>query len=129
MSTDTVGAAQQAAAFDRFVDYSSCLRRQRGRILERNSCREPWSHATIVSVRQAIPAPHGTLEAELDVFNVLHLNGAWGQHVRGCSRTSRTRRPAGDIAAEVSVRLHTPNVADTPHRIAFQLELTLSCRF
>jgi hypothetical protein len=40
-----------------------------------------------VSLRQAIPAPHGSVEAELDVFNLLNLlNGAWGR-----SRTARPR--------------------------------------
>lgn len=53
---------EQRAAFERFIDRTGCLRRWRGRILERNGCREPWSHTTILSVRQAIPIGGHALE-------------------------------------------------------------------
>jgi hypothetical protein len=76
---ETVTAAQQSDAFERFIEHTSCLRRQRGYILERNSCREPWTHTTIVSVRQGIPVAGRVFEVELDVFNVVNLlNGGWG---------------------------------------------------
>lgn len=39
----------QQAAFERLIDRTPCLRQQRGRILEHNGCREPWSHTTIAS--------------------------------------------------------------------------------
>jgi hypothetical protein len=72
---------RQQAAFDRFIEDTPCLRRQRGRILERNSCREPWSHTTILSMRQAIPVGGHAFEAQLDVFNVLNLlNSEWGEY-------------------------------------------------
>ena len=133
-SIDTIGTAQQAAEFDRFVDRSPCLRRQRGRILERNSCREPWSHTTMMSVRQAIPAPRGTLEAELDVFNVLNLlNGAWGQyrtavpglleHVAHIPGPPETAQP---IFRFDSAR---PTWQTLPTESAFQLQLALRYRF
>ena len=71
----------QQNAFERFIERTPCLRRQRGRILERNSCREPWSHTTIASVRQGVPIGGRRLQAELDVFNVLNLlNRAWGRY-------------------------------------------------
>lgn len=73
--------AAQQAAFERFIEETPCLRRQRGRILERNSCREPWSHTTILSVRQTIPFVGRSLEVELDVFNILNLlNRDWGEY-------------------------------------------------
>jgi len=72
---------RQQAAFERFIEGTPCLRGQRGRILERNSCREPWSHNTILSVRQAMPLGKHTFEAQLDVFNVLNLlNKEWGAY-------------------------------------------------
>jgi hypothetical protein len=78
---ETVTAAVQAEAFERFVERTPCLRRQRGRIVERNSCREPWTHATIASVRQGVPLGSRELEVELDFFNVLSLlDGAWGRY-------------------------------------------------
>jgi len=49
-------------------------------VLERNSCREPWSNTTIASLRQAVPVAGRSAEIQLDVFNVLNLlNGAWGR--------------------------------------------------
>jgi hypothetical protein len=78
---DTVTVAQQAAAFQRFVDETPCLRRQGGRIVARNSCREPWTHTTIASVRQAIPIGRQALELELDAFNLLNLlSDGWGRY-------------------------------------------------
>lgn len=132
--TDTISAVQQAGGFERYIARSPCLRRQRGRILERNSCREPASHTTVMSLRQAIPAPRGTVEAALDVFNVLNLlNGDWGRY--------RTARPR--LLEHVA---HTAGSQDTAQPIfrfdparpmwdaiatesAFQLQLGLRYRF
>ena len=70
----------QRVGFDRFIQGFACLRRRRGRILERNSCREPWAHSTAASLRQMIPIGNRTLEAQLDVFNLLNLlDGDWGR--------------------------------------------------
>ena len=83
----TVSAAQQAAAFENFVEDTPCLRRQRGLIAGRNSCREPWTHATIASVRQGIPVGRRMLELELDAFNLLNLlSDGWGRRRLARSR-------------------------------------------
>jgi hypothetical protein len=70
----------QQAAFQHLIDQTPCLRVQRGEILSRNSCREPWSNTTVLSLRQRIPTGGDrALTAEVDVFNVLNLlNAAWG---------------------------------------------------
>jgi hypothetical protein len=66
-------------ALNRFIERSKCLRRQRGRIVERNSCREPMSHTTIAGVRHTFRVAGRELEAGLDLFNVLNLiNSRWG---------------------------------------------------
>lgn len=72
--------AQEQAAFEQFIRESRCLRRQRGRIVERNSCVAPWVHSANLSVRQALPPVSGhRLTLQLDVFNVLNLlNPRWG---------------------------------------------------
>jgi len=70
----------QRAALERFLDGARCLRRQRGHIMERNSCRTPWVNTLNLSVRQSFPGvgTH-TVSAELQVFNLLNLlNGRWG---------------------------------------------------
>ena len=77
----------QRSAVEAFVARTGCLRRQRGRILERNSCREPWSNTTNASLRQAIPVGGRSVEIQLDVFNVLNLvNADWGRR-RGAVTT------------------------------------------
>ncbi|HTI04124.1 MAG TPA: carboxypeptidase regulatory-like domain-containing protein [Gemmatimonadales bacterium] len=70
-----------AQAFENFISSQPCLDRQRGRIMERNSCRSPWQNRLDVSVRQAIPAIRGQqLSLQLDIFNFLNLiNHDWGQ--------------------------------------------------
>ena len=76
-----VGFAQpgQSEIFERFISARPCLNRQRGRIMDRNSCYEPWSNTTIASVRQTIPMGKRAFEAQLDAFNVLNLvNQGWG---------------------------------------------------
>ncbi len=76
-----VRVSRQQVAFERFIERTPCLRRQRGHILARNSCREPFSHTTTASLRQAIPVGGNALEVELDVFNVLNLlKSDWGQY-------------------------------------------------
>ena len=74
-------SAQQAALED-FIERSDCLRRQRGRIMERNSCRGPWIHTTSLALRQSVPAWRSqALTLELQVFNFLNLlNEDWGHH-------------------------------------------------
>lgn len=81
-----VGAAFEqdlaaARAFDRFIGAQECLDEQRGRIMERNSCRSPFQHRFDLSIRQAIPQVRGQqLALQLDIFNFPNLlNRDWGQ--------------------------------------------------
>ena len=77
----TAEVAAQQVAFEHFLDGASCLRRQRGRIMSRNSCRSPWMSRTNLALRQALPAA-GThwFFIELQVFNLLNLvNPRWGR--------------------------------------------------
>jgi len=73
--------AAQQAAFDRFVAGATCLDKQRGRIMSRNSCRSPSMNLTNLALRQALPAARGqSLAVELQVFNLLNLlNARWGR--------------------------------------------------
>lgn len=66
-------------AFEELIQRTPCLRRQRGRVMERNSCREPWSSTTIASIRQELPFSGKAVDLQLDVFNVLNLlRRDWG---------------------------------------------------
>jgi len=70
-----------ARAFENFIKSQPCLDRQRGRIMERNSCRSPFQNRLDLSIRQAIPSIRGqALSLQLDVFNFLNLlDPHWGQ--------------------------------------------------
>ena len=72
--------AEAAQRFERFISGLDCLNEQRGRIAERNTCRNPWQNLLNVSVRQTLPEVRGNrLSAQLDVFNFGNLlNSDWG---------------------------------------------------
>jgi hypothetical protein len=80
-TTTVVTAAQQAVAFDKFIDGAECLRSQRGQIMERNSCFNPWTNTVNLSLRQSLKTLGvGRLSLQLDVFNFLNLlNKEWGE--------------------------------------------------
>ncbi|MGE5749960.1 MAG: TonB-dependent receptor [Gemmatimonas sp.] len=124
----------QRTAFESFIERTSCLRRQRGKILERNSCREPWSNTTIASARQAIPVGGNAFEVQLDVFNVLNvLNAGWGlrreaapallEHFRQSSGSVQASRPVFRFDA-TSTGLTTSSTES-----AFQMQLAMRYRF
>jgi hypothetical protein len=124
----------QRNAFEKFITKSSCLRGQRGRILGRNTCREPWSNTTIASLRQSIPAGARSAEIQLDVFNVLNLiKGSWGlrreaapgllEHVGQTAGSAATSRPIFRFQEEN--RSWTTIQGES----AFQLQLALRYRF
>jgi hypothetical protein len=68
------------SALDAFIRQVPCLHEQRGRILERNSCRNPWFGTLSARVTKAFPAMRGqSLELSADVYNLLNLiNPEWG---------------------------------------------------
>jgi len=132
-TSDNAVAVQQAA-FEALIERTACLRRQRGRILERNSCREPWSNTTIAALRQSIPIGRRTLEAQLDAFNVLNLlYSRWGlrreaatsllEHVGQTPESVQTSVPVFRFDA------NTPRWTTLPAESAFQLQLALRYRF
>ncbi len=72
--------AAAAADFERFIAGQDCLDSQRGRIMDRNSCRSPWQNRMDVSIRQSLPAVRGqAATVQLDIFNVANfVNRDWG---------------------------------------------------
>jgi hypothetical protein len=124
----------QQSAFEALIERTSCLRRQRGRILERNSCREPWSNTTIASLRQAMPLGQRGVEAQLDVFNLLNLLSsdmglrreavpALLQHVR------EAPGPGGTSTSIFFYNTTSSRWTIVPAESAFQLQLALRYRF
>jgi hypothetical protein len=72
--------ATQQQAFERFIERTVCLRRQRGSVAAPNSCRAPWVHSSSLSIRQSLPVVRGRdLSLQVELFNVLNLlNADWG---------------------------------------------------
>jgi outer membrane receptor protein involved in Fe transport len=72
--------AEAAQQFENFISSNECLNAQRGRIMERNTCRNPWQNLLNVSLRQTLPEVRGNrVSAQLDIFNFLNfLNNDWG---------------------------------------------------
>lgn len=68
-------------SLDAYIEAERCLREQRGRILKRNSCRNPWFGALNARLTKAMPTVKGqSLEVSVDVYNVLNLlQRRWGQ--------------------------------------------------
>jgi outer membrane receptor for ferrienterochelin and colicin len=73
--------AVQAQDFEDFIKQSKCLNSQRGKIMERNSCRLPFSNTVDVAFRQRLPVIRGQeLALTLDIFNFGNLlNKDWGK--------------------------------------------------
>lgn len=95
-SGDPEQVSAQQAAFERFIEGAPCLDAQRGSIMARNSCRSPWTHTSIASVRQFIPLGARRLEAQIDLFNVLNLlDSDWGLVRVPATATSRWDRWTG----------------------------------
>jgi hypothetical protein len=127
-------ASAQRAAFDAFVGRTDCLRRQRGQILARNSCREPWSSTTITSLRQVMPVAQRAVEVQIDAFNVLNLlNARWGlrreavpallEHVGQVVESADRSRPVFHFD-ETNTGWTT-----VPGESSFQLQLSMRYRF
>ena len=132
--TDTVTAGQQGQALERFIEGSSCLRRQRGRIVTRNSCREPWSNTLVASLRQGIPLGSRSAEMQFDVYNLLNLlDRAWGQYrVANPSLLQQVNETAGPPTTSHPIFNFSTTRTQwntLPAQSAFQLQLALRYRF
>ncbi len=67
------------AAFQEYISGESCLSSQRGQIMERNSCRNPWQNQLDVALRQRLPVLSGFAALEVQIFNFLRLlDRDWG---------------------------------------------------
>jgi hypothetical protein len=67
---------------DAFIRAEPCLNEQRGRILERNSCRNPWFGTLSARLTKTFPTVGAqSLEVTADVYNLLNLlSRRWGQY-------------------------------------------------
>jgi outer membrane receptor for ferrienterochelin and colicin len=74
-------SSADAAEMDALIAANSCLNDQRGTIMERNSCRNPWQNFMDLAVTQGFPAFAGNnrFSIQLGIYNFLNmLNSDWG---------------------------------------------------
>jgi len=82
---------------DSLIQAQPCLERRRGHLMERNSCRQPWSSELDARLTKVLPTARGqSLELSADCFNLLNLlNRGWGL----------TRFTSGDSGGFAQTRL------------------------
>jgi outer membrane receptor protein involved in Fe transport len=80
-ATQPVTPEQSWTNFNNFIERVECLREARGKIVERNACREPWLSRVDVRFAQTLPSVRGHgVEITLDIFNFANLlNRDWGR--------------------------------------------------
>ena len=114
-------APANEAAFDQYIAGESCLAAQRGRIMERNSCRNPWQNQLDVALRQRLPVFRGDAAFEVQIFNFLRmLDRDWGQ--------AKTVGGVEFFDQEVLTAVSSTGGADPKHVVTFN-ELQLRDRF
>lgn len=79
----TMYGTTPAASYDSlasFISGQDCLNTQRGQIMERNSCRNPWINRLDARLQKVVPTFNGqTMILSLDVFNFLNMiDSDWG---------------------------------------------------
>jgi hypothetical protein len=69
------------ARLDQYIQKEGCLQAQRGRLLQRNSCRNPWINRLDARLSKLLPTGRGqAVEFTADLFNLLNfIDHDWGQ--------------------------------------------------
>jgi len=112
-ATLKAAADAQAVAFEKFIADNECVNSQRGTIMTRNSCRNPWSNRLDISVFQSLGKLGGrafkNVQLRLDVINFTNLlNKEWGEQP-----FSDQNSTCGQICSATVALLHTGNQLPT----------------
>jgi len=124
-------SAAQAAAFEKFIRDTPCLRRQRGTIVARNSCRGPWANTSNLSLRQSLQAlgVHD-LSLQFEVFNVLNLlNPSWGLFRTPNKSILQHMRQTAGAAPQPVFQFNAANVGTSTQNLESGYQLQLSLRY
>lgn len=125
--------AQQQDQMENFIKATPCLNSQRGKIMDRNTCRTPWSKRLDMNVRQSLPTLNGqNFILQLDIFNALNLlNKSWGAQDIGSSnspqllsrRTFNGKEGVFNFNNAVNTQFNTLNVGSN-YTLQLQLKYT-----
>jgi hypothetical protein len=77
----TLDSTSDYATLDHYIQAEGCLHAQRGRLLQRNSCRNPWINRLDARLTKVLPTVHGqSVQITADLFNLLNfIDHDWGQ--------------------------------------------------
>ena len=66
--------------FNQMINGEACLRDARGTLLDRNTCRNPWTNFINARIAKSFPTINGqSFEVTLDIFNLPNLiSSSWG---------------------------------------------------
>jgi len=132
VSGRVITAQESWESLNAFIEATPCLRENRGQVLERNACRQPWVNRVDVRVSQDV----GTIgrqraQLTLDVLNFGNLiNREWGR-VETAPQTDalvtvRNRNPNAEGRAEMGAFTRSPqpySIANLASRYQVQLGL------
>lgn len=112
-ATAQASAAKMAQNFENFIASTPCLNSQRGSMMQRNSCRNPWVNEVDITIAQSLGKIGGerfkNLQARLDVINFGNmLNKNWGAQA-----FSDQGSTCGQICSATVALTHTANVIPT----------------
>jgi hypothetical protein len=85
-------------SLDAYINKDPCLKDQRGKVMQRTSCRNPWLSQVNARLAWSVATYRGQrLELTADFFNVLHfINNEWGlQKVTSFNETANIVRKTG----------------------------------
>ena len=107
-------AAAQAQAFEKYIASTPCLSSQRGRIMDRNTCRNPWVNEVDLTVAQSLGKFGGArfqnLQLRFDVINFTNLlNKNWGEQA-----FSDQNNTCGQICSATVVLTQVGNAVTIP---------------
>jgi hypothetical protein len=133
-----LGPAGEAeyARLNGYIEAEPCLRSQRGKLLGRNSCRNPWFGTLSARLTKSIPATRDhVLDLAVDLYNALNLvSRDWGRY-RATSNNNAAvpllrlvGYDEGRGRGEYQLALPARNeIIDLPSR--WQVELSVRYRF
>ena len=104
------------ATLDQFIGSEPCLRDQRGKVMARNSCRNPWVGFLDARFGKQITIPGGSrMELTADVFNLLNLlDSGWGlQRETSAFEESNFLRVVGYDATNLRPKYDLPKSGTT----------------
>ena len=90
-------AGAERAQFEQLINRVECLNENRGRVIARNACRNPWSNVLDARLTKRINTLRGqSVELQADFFNVLNgLNDKWGRRLEVISGNEAVLIPRG----------------------------------